>query len=265
MCADGGFSFGMAQRITTRMAPLGRCRKVSVRDDEGAGLMSLENGGELEESWAGVDALPPLPPPERCEQCAESTCGTVLVCALIMVFVGLTQAAALGVMEKTKTWVFLGLIYAEAVIAIISLLGILCGDPGTIKRSPETCFPMPEQVAKAIKAGQSLDGFRNISEGGRSYCVRCLVWRPDPMNRGSGSDDSDTEFEEGETHHCSTCQRCVVDFDHHCGVFGRCIAGRGFAGTMGCEPLPAQHRRVARTRAPPHTRACTVAFTASPS
>mmetsp|Transcript_4313 Transcript_4313/g.11367 ORF Transcript_4313/g.11367 Transcript_4313/m.11367 type:complete len:148 (+) Transcript_4313:64-507(+) len=81
---------------------------------------------------------------------------------------------------------------------------------------------MPKQVADAFEAGataeQRLQLGRNINQGGREYCVRCLVWR------GTKADNC---------HHCSICQRCVRNFDHHCGVFGRCIAGEGYRGNMG--------------------------------
>lgn len=40
-------------------------------------------------------------------------------------------------------------------------------------------------------------------------CVVCSVQRP---KRGA--------------HHCRTCDVCTVDFDHHCGVLGTCIARR---------------------------------------
>lgn len=74
-----------------------------------------------------------------------------------------------------------------------------------------------------LREGKSLGGIQNIHENGQIFCVRCCIWRPDarpPLYRD-------------ETHHCSTCNRCVKDFDHHCGVFGRCIAGKGWRGNMG--------------------------------
>ena len=95
------------------------------------------------------------------------------------------------------------------------------GDPGVVKRSEETCFPIPAEVADRLRRGLSLEQMGNVTEDGRPYCIRCLLWRPGGLAGRS------------TVHHCGTCQRCVVDFDHHCGVFGRCIAGDGFAGNMG--------------------------------
>jgi hypothetical protein len=94
-------------------------------------------------------------------------------------------------------------------------------DPGVVKRSPETCFPLPPKVADLIEAGatsEQIQQLGNLHGEKGSFCVRCLVWR--------GGDNV-------QPHHCSTCQRCVTHFDHHCGVFGRCIAGDGLRGNMG--------------------------------
>lgn len=55
-----------------------------------------------------------------------------------------------------------------------------------------------------------------------TYCLRCFVWRPKGKEvRFAGS---------SSTHHCSTCNRCVVKFDHHCGKEGSVVSRGGGVG-----------------------------------
>eukprot|EP00536_Pseudo-nitzschia_multiseries_P004577 jgi/Psemu1/10270/gm1.10270_g len=55
----------------------------------------------------------------------------------------------------------------------------------------------------------------NNNENKGVYCTRCLVWRKPRDGPSSCS-----------YFHCAICQRCCAYHDHHCNVFGRCIAGR---------------------------------------
>ena len=64
---------------------------------------------------------------------------------------------------------------------VCCLLGILYGDPGVVKRTPENCLPLPETVAERLQRGESLEGLDNLQHAQLgSYCVRCCVWRRDP-------------------------------------------------------------------------------------
>ena len=174
----------------------------------------------LDDSWSRIRSLPALPARHIWTMRREAVVGCSLVCLLVSLLVGLTQGVALApdtAAPRPLFWTALALIYAEAAIAGLCLLGLMFGNPGEVKRSPQSCFPIPELVADRLSQGEPLDGLANPSSNGRSYCVRCLVWRPDELH----------------AHHCSTCNRCVRHFDHHCGVFGRCIAGDGFGGNMG--------------------------------
>ncbi|CAJ1407812.1 unnamed protein product [Effrenium voratum] len=139
-------------------------------------------------------------------------------------------------------WTFFVLIYAEAAIAVVCLLYLLFGDPGVIKRSPETCFPLPQEVATRLRRGEALEGVENIQEGDSTFCVRCLVWRPTKQRSWLAEAAGGKMppwlrrclpcLRDGRCHHCRTCGRCVRFFDHHCGVFGRCIAGTLVSGNM---------------------------------
>ena len=163
---------------------------------EGAGGSDIETTSPAMGTWADVLALPPLPRPDFCAMRSEACCGNSLVLFLIFLFVAPMQAHASGkdpasLSMAARIWIFA--IYAEAAIAITCLIGLMWGDPGTVKRTPDTCFPLPEIISERLRTGQSLSGVGNVHEDGRVFCCRCLVWRPD---------DSDV-------HHCATCQRCV--------------------------------------------------------
>eukprot|EP00658_Telonema_sp_P-2_P072180 TRINITY_DN6135_c0_g1_i2.p1 TRINITY_DN6135_c0_g1~~TRINITY_DN6135_c0_g1_i2.p1 ORF type:complete len:241 (-),score=43.19 TRINITY_DN6135_c0_g1_i2:121-843(-) len=158
-----------------------------------------------------LEKLPALPEIKVADQRAESIGGVVCVTVIIvaqLVFAHLV-VVVVGDLHLVATIIFLSLMYADAVMALFCLIRILTANPGTVDRCEEVCLPVPDQVLARLEVGEKLGKLGNIKEknGTQTYCTRCCVWRP------VGS------------HHCSTCQRCVVKFDHHCGVFGRCIAG----------------------------------------
>ena len=166
-------------------------------------------------------ALPPLPEPRADVMRSQARGGTALVLGVIAACIAATHTAAAmeDGLEPPMPALFLVAVYAEAAVAIVCLLGLMRGDPGVIQRSAERCTPIPSDVASLLATGSPLPPhLRNVTDPQRgSFCVRCLIWRQ----------------AHERAHHCSTCQRCVCDFDHHCGVFGRCIAGDSFAGNMG--------------------------------
>jgi len=195
------------------------CHRVSARvgaADQGTakGGPCVQIGFAEEGKGIPLDALPALAKPRRLQQLQESTAGCVLVLTFIALFTGFAYIAMSATPDfpPTLRLVILLVMGAEALFALLCLAVVLFGDPGIIRRSPETCAKMPGEVADCLRSGdlEPILGMANVILGERSFCVRCLVWRPSKLR----------------PHHCSVCQRCVLHFDHHCQVLGRCIAGQ---------------------------------------
>ena len=173
--------------------------------------------------------MPPFPRPDYASRNSQACTGVFVVTFITGLLVALPHgvgATAPRALPIFAAWdaptIGFMCLYIEAFLAMVCLIGILFGDPGALKRSPSSCFPLPPSISDKLRAKQSLAHLDNIYTNGQIFCVRCCIWRPE--SHGTRAD---------ATHHCSICQRCVVDFDHHCGVFGRCIAGKGWRGNMG--------------------------------
>lgn len=180
-----------------------------------------------------ISKLPPLQEPLYKLRRQESNVGISLVITVSLILIGVTHGIALtavgGIMKQSTTWwVFFILIYTESGMALILLAALLLSDPGVVRRSNENSFPIPLQCEDWISAyidGRSHEvqppneryiGCSDADAIGDSYCVRCLVWR---------------RLRESKSYfHCSICQRCVMHYDHHCSVFGRCIGGTLWRG-----------------------------------
>ena len=209
-------------------------------------------------------ALPPLQRPRYDIRMSESIVGATLVLSIVAACVSATTASLFWVqLSPAFTWGLCGIVWAEAATALVCLVGLLFGDPGVVPRSAKNCMPPPDAISRKFHAGENLADsmHENVTEANppfRSYCARCFVYRSSHKTAELAAAERRQAAAETAScmrscfacggqrrieccpaealrwgHHCSTCQRCVEDFDHHCGVFGRCIAGRGFSGNMG--------------------------------
>lgn len=181
--------------------------------------------------------LPPMLEPNHNKLIVEIIVGVFLISVvdLILEFVLHFTLMQLQFIPWPGLCLLHVLVCLGGLLAIICWVVIMHKDPGWILRSPRTCLPFPDEIVHKFKAGDNLDNVANLAKpNGDSFCARCFVWRKIDEPQGFFQLFFRDRFviPSAPPHHCSTCNRCVQQFDHHCKFLGRCIAGRGCQGNF---------------------------------
>ena len=142
--------------------------------DDGERVALMLDVIERNAPW-DILALPPLPSPSKTMsgQARTGVLLSLMALSFILLPLHLSEPGTYPPPITTSAnWTML--LWGEAVAILGCIAGLMFGDPGTIKRSTENCFPVPAAVADRLRNGKTLDGMANLSEEGRVYCTRCL-------------------------------------------------------------------------------------------
>eukprot|EP00418_Pyrodinium_bahamense_P100024 CAMPEP_0179025564 /NCGR_PEP_ID=MMETSP0796-20121207/8052_1 /TAXON_ID=73915 /ORGANISM="Pyrodinium bahamense, Strain pbaha01" /LENGTH=144 /DNA_ID=CAMNT_0020721593 /DNA_START=52 /DNA_END=483 /DNA_ORIENTATION=- len=117
-------------------------------------LLELPSSDASAEEWAGVfpiSGLPPLPKVGP-EYYWEASVGSFIVVVLSTLLLGSAIALARsGLKDREIRILAVLLIVLWAAIALVCDMYILCGEAGKIRRSSNTCYPIPEEVAVRLQ------------------------------------------------------------------------------------------------------------------
>ena len=139
-------------------------------DELMAGVVVPVDGG-----WS-VGALPPLPTPSS-DKHWQAAWGCALVGSIVVTCVVITELSVRWSDDHfSHIWIARWLVLAESVAAFGFHAGLLFGGQGcVVRRTDDTCFPLPPEVATRLRDGAPLRDLANVEEGGATFCVRCPV------------------------------------------------------------------------------------------